>query len=153
MKNHRFSKRHQDEVLLAGEGELHGLLKACGMTVTEFCELAGIQPSTFYRWYGNPLYQWPTVLLFHIAWARNMGKCLLSRGFDPAYFHPQMPPATKSGRRALEIVLNGLTEEERKRIRHNQAVARGRARWKDRAQKESENPADYSPWNSVFKSG
>lgn len=138
--------RFNREQLLAGEGELHGLLKACGLSVAEFCELAGIQRSTFYRWYGEPLYRWPVVLLFNVAWARNMAKHLAMKGFDPACFHPQMPPSTKAGHRfgPADLVIQGLTEEERNRIRHNQAVARGRARWKDH--KEPESDPDYTPW-------
>src|SRR5688572_25211492 len=44
--------RTGSEALLAGEAELNGFLKAVGMSEAEFCALAGIDRSAFYRWYG-----------------------------------------------------------------------------------------------------
>lgn len=89
---------HKHPVLLAGEGELHGLLKIVGLTQKEFCTLAGIAESTFVRWYGWPLHPLPIELLRYYAWTQNMAKFLSSKGWDPEKFRPQLPARARAGR-------------------------------------------------------
>lgn len=100
LKKNRFARKFNvsSKTLLSGEGELHGLLKAIGLSEAEFCQLAGIDRSVFYRWYGFPLAEWPRVLLLHYGWAMKMATFLASKGWDPEKFRPEPPPLTKAGR-------------------------------------------------------
>ncbi len=88
----------EQEALLAGEGLLHGHLRAARLTHLEFCELVGISPSTFFRWYGFSLAKWPVEFLKPYAQAQNMAKFLAEKGWDPGKFGPQLPRPMKAGR-------------------------------------------------------
>ena len=113
MQTNRFARKHclQGEALRAGQGELHGLLSACGLDEAEFCALVGIDRSVFYRWYGHPLHKWPAVLLFHFGWAKNMANFLAARGWDPEKFRPLLPLPTTAGqypRKAGDLKIVGV---------------------------------------------
>jgi hypothetical protein len=114
----------EGEALRSGEGELHALLGVIGLSPAEFCRMVGIHPSTFYRWYGTPLHQWPVEFLRSYAWATAMAGELRKRGIDPAQFEPRLPgrrmPTGRYPRRKGDLVL-------------------------ERAKQE---PGDYSPWTA-----
>lgn len=94
MKPMRASFGHppSDKVLNAGEGELHGLLKAIGLSEPEFYKLVGIDQSVFHRWYGHPLHSWPIIFLRYYARAQAMGRYLDGEGVDLQQFEAQLPP-------------------------------------------------------------
>jgi hypothetical protein len=89
--------RFQQEPLLAGETELHGLLKAVGLTKAQFCGLVGIDPSVFDRWYANPLHPWPVEFLRYFGWAQRMAQQMREWGKDPEIYKPRLPAAAKAG--------------------------------------------------------
>jgi hypothetical protein len=90
---HVVTRRWDPSMLLAGEGELHGLLKTVGLKPAEFCALVGIERTVFLRWYGHPLHPWPTEFLRYYARAQAMGRYLESQGVDLEQFEPKLPPA------------------------------------------------------------
>jgi hypothetical protein len=117
-------KRLDGEASYAGQGELHGLLSVVGLTPTEFCQLVGIQPGTFYKWFGAPLHPLPIECLRYYGWTKNMAEYLRSIGQDPEKFKPQLPTkaraAGKYPRKKGDLVL----------------------------ERANEQPGDYSPWTA-----
>lgn len=89
--NARRMKLLHGEAVYSGEGELHPLLRAVGLNITDFCRLAGIEAETFYRWYGHPLHPWPIELLRQYGWAKAMAEKLRELGVDPDGFKPSIP--------------------------------------------------------------
>lgn len=99
MKGQKTRFKRDDGVrTYSGEGELEPLMRAIGMTQAEFLRLAGINQSSFHRWYGHPVYTWPVELVKHVGWARAMAEKLAQLGFDPEQFKPKMPPPSWRGR-------------------------------------------------------
>lgn len=90
-----FAKRRrmvdENPAVMAGEGELHPLLRAVGLTREAFCKIAGISTSSFHRWYGHPLHTWAIELIRYYGWAKNMAEYLRKSGVDPEQFKPQVP--------------------------------------------------------------
>ena len=77
----------------AGEGELHALLAALGMTPAEFCRFFDVPPRTFHSWRGHPLHDWPLHLLRWYARARAMAPYLEQRGYDFRLFEAKLVTA------------------------------------------------------------
>jgi hypothetical protein len=88
---HAVTRRWDPSMLLAGEGELHGLLKTIGMKPAEFCKLIGIDRTVFLRWYGHPLHPWPIEFLRYYGRAQAMGRYLEAQGVDLEQFEPKLP--------------------------------------------------------------
>jgi hypothetical protein len=70
---------------------------AAGVSKAKFCELVGIDPSVFDRWYGFPLHAWPVEFLRLYGWAQNMARQMQEWGRDPEAYRPQVPPRAKAG--------------------------------------------------------
>jgi hypothetical protein len=144
-----------DPVLHAGEGELHGWLRRLKMTTAEFCELAGMHRDTFNRWYGYCLWEWPVKMLALYAYARNMEKFLASKGYDLENFRDT--PITKKMHQHYQIkkpsklILEGLTDAERKQAYVDYGHRAAAARWKkpkpaEKTDVPTEPPEDFTPW-------
>lgn len=95
-----FKRRpRKDDALYAGEGELHALIRASGISQKQFCELVGINASTFTKWYGHPLHDWPIRFMRLFAWQQNARIWMEKQGIDPNRFNAALPTEMhKAGR-------------------------------------------------------
>jgi len=139
-----YRSRRRADRLRAGEGEIHGWLRRLNMTGPEFCKLAGMAEATFNAWYGHCLWDWPVKLLALYAYARNMEKFLASKGYELEQFRDQ--PITEMFHQHYRIqkpsnlILDGITPEERARMKSESAKKAAEVRWKG-----AKDP-DYTPW-------
>jgi len=120
----RFSPFFHTKTRYAGEGDLHSLLRISGMSRKEFCEVVGIRPSTFRRWYGHPLHPWPVEFLRHYVWLQNALVWVRRHGGDPEALKPVIP---------------------------EQETPTGRYPRKRGDLKINLPDPDWSPWNDVFR--
>lgn len=81
------------EKLQAAEGEMNGLMLACNLDKAAVCELFGMHRSTFERWCGFPLMEWPCRFLRLYGWALNARAWMTKNGLDPEQF--VMAPVTE----------------------------------------------------------
>jgi len=138
------AERRREDRLRAGEGELHGWLRRLNLTGAEFSQLVGMSEATFNTWFGFCMWAWPVRFLALYAYARNMEKFLVSKGYDVESFRDT--PITEMFHQHYRIgkpsslILEGITPEERARIRHELAKARGNARW------HGHKSPNYDPW-------